>query len=255
MTAAPRVLILMADYGHEPTETAVAFDVFKDAGFEVHFTTETGNPPKCDDRMLYGVTGKILGANKRAVDKYHEMIKDPAVQKPLAWSDPDFSLLGYDLLYFPGGHEKSVQQIIDSASLHKHVADYFSQTRKPSRKTVAAICHGVQVLSMATLPDGKSVLHDVTSTALPGAMESSIFWLTRPFLGDYYKTYGKGTDNVETAIKKKMGNPAQQYVNNLGPSPFVHEDKTYNYLSARFPPDTAMLAERAVQLVRDVYQS
>jgi hypothetical protein len=73
----------MADYGHEPTgkcgvptvrllfgrsdiadvdyiETAVAFDVFKDAGFEVHFTTETGNPPKCDDRMLYGVTGKIL---------------------------------------------------------------------------------------------------------------------------------------------------------------------------------------------------
>jgi putative intracellular protease/amidase len=128
------------------------------------------------------------------------MIKDPAVQKPLAWSDPDFSLLGYDLLYFPGGHEKSVQQIIDSASLHKHVADYFPQTRKPSRKTVAAICHGVQVLSMATLPDGKSVLHDVTSTALPGAMESSIFWLTRPFLGDYYKTYGKRTDNVETAV-------------------------------------------------------
>jgi ThiJ/PfpI family protein len=41
-------------------ETAVAFDVFKDAGFEVHFATETGNPPKCDDRMLYGVTGKIL---------------------------------------------------------------------------------------------------------------------------------------------------------------------------------------------------
>lgn len=34
--------------------------MFKDAGFEVHFATETGNPPKCDDRMLYGVTGKIL---------------------------------------------------------------------------------------------------------------------------------------------------------------------------------------------------
>jgi hypothetical protein len=141
------------------------------------------------------------GANKKAVEQYHSMIKDPAAQHPLSWSDPAFSLLQYDLLYFPGGHEKSVRQVIDSASLQKHVAEYFPQTKKPSRKTVAAICHGVQVVSAATLPDGKSVLHDVTTTALPGAMESSIFWLTRPFLGDYYKTYGKGTDNVETIVR------------------------------------------------------
>ncbi|KAL1966844.1 hypothetical protein VTN77DRAFT_3809 [Rasamsonia byssochlamydoides] len=160
MAAAPKALILMADYGHDPTETAVAFTIFKDAGFEVHFATETGNAPKCDGRMLYGITGKLLHS--------------------LSWSDPSFSLLHYDLLYFPGGHEKSVQQIIDSASLQRHVAEYFPQTRKPSRKTVAAICHGVQTLSAATLPDGKSVLHDATTTALPGAMESAIFWLTGP---------------------------------------------------------------------------
>lgn len=41
-------------------ETAVAFTIFKKARFDVQFATETGKPPKCDDRMLYGVTGKIL---------------------------------------------------------------------------------------------------------------------------------------------------------------------------------------------------
>ncbi|KAL2011472.1 hypothetical protein VTN00DRAFT_4190 [Thermoascus crustaceus] len=182
------------------------------------------------------------------------MTKDPAAEKPLSWSDPNFSLLPFDLLYFPGGHEKSMQQIIDSGSLHRHIAEYFPQTRKPSRKAVVAICHGVQTISAACLPDGKSVLHDVTSTALPGAMESSIYWLTRPFLGDYYKTYGKGTDNVQTIVKKRLNDP-KQYVNRLGPGPFIHEDEKYNYISGRFPPDTALLAERAVELVKEVCQS
>jgi len=169
------------------------------------------------------------------------MTKDPAAEKPLAWSDPDFSLLPFDLLYFPGGHEKSMKQIIDSKPLHEHIAEYFPQTRKPSRKTVAAICHGVQTVSAACLPDGRSVLHDVTTTALPGAMESSIYWLTRPFLGDYYKTYGKGSENVETIVgpctyelliirhictnfvaqvKKRLNDP-KQFINKLGPSPCV----------------------------------
>lgn len=128
------------------------------------------------------------------------MLRDPAVQNPFSWSDHSFLLLQFDLLYFPGGHDKSVRQIIDSASLQKHIAEYFPLTRKLSRKTVVAIYHGVQVLAIATLPDGKSVLHDVTMMCLLGAIESSIFWLTQPFLGDYYKTYGKGTNNVKTIV-------------------------------------------------------
>jgi hypothetical protein len=42
------------------TETAVAYSVFKSASFDVSFATESGNAPKCDDKMLYGVTGKLL---------------------------------------------------------------------------------------------------------------------------------------------------------------------------------------------------
>jgi hypothetical protein len=41
-------------------ETAVAYTIFKEAGFEVQFATETGNAPKCDERMISGISGKLL---------------------------------------------------------------------------------------------------------------------------------------------------------------------------------------------------
>ena len=104
--------------------------------------------------------------------------------KALSWTDEDFTLGPYDLVFLPGGHEKGVVQVINSPVTHKLMADYFPQTRKPSKKSVAAICHGVMVLSESSLPDGKSVLYDATTTALPGFMEQSIFWGTRLFLGD-----------------------------------------------------------------------
>ena len=75
----PKVLIPMADYGHDPTgelssclsyvlvgryssllETAVPYTAFKKAGFEVQFATETGRAPECDKKMLQGVTQKLL---------------------------------------------------------------------------------------------------------------------------------------------------------------------------------------------------
>lgn len=58
--AAPRVLIPMSDYGHDPTETSIPYTAFKKAGFEVHFATENGKTPECDKKMLRGVTQKLL---------------------------------------------------------------------------------------------------------------------------------------------------------------------------------------------------
>lgn len=58
--AEPKVLILMADYGHDPTETAIPYTIFKSSGFIVHFATEKGVAPKCDSKMLYGLTQKLL---------------------------------------------------------------------------------------------------------------------------------------------------------------------------------------------------
>lgn len=137
----------------------------------------------------------------------------------LSWNDPKFTLEPYDLIFLPGGHEKGVRQVIDSHIIHQHFARYFPSTRKPSTKTVAAVCHGVLVLTESTLPDGKSVLHDATTTALPGLMEQGIFWATRPFLGDYYKTYGAGSESVQTAVSKQLDDPEKQYFNSLGSAP------------------------------------
>jgi hypothetical protein len=74
--AAPKVLIPMADYGHDPTgecphkrrptkpigdtETSVPYEAFKRAGFDVHFATENGKAPQCDQKMLKGLTQKLL---------------------------------------------------------------------------------------------------------------------------------------------------------------------------------------------------
>jgi hypothetical protein len=41
-------------------ETAVPYMAFKKAGFEVHFATEKGHTPECDQKMLKGITQKLL---------------------------------------------------------------------------------------------------------------------------------------------------------------------------------------------------
>lgn len=43
-----------------PSETAVPYAAFKNAGFEVHFATENGKTPECDKRMLEGITQMLL---------------------------------------------------------------------------------------------------------------------------------------------------------------------------------------------------
>jgi len=246
----PSVLFIMADYGHDPTETAVPYEAFRKAGFSITFATENGAKPSCDAKMLTGITQKLLGANQAAISSYNTMATNPDFNNPISWSAPSFSLDSYSLVFLPGGHEKGVRQVIDSPIIQKALAGYFLQTRKPSTKSVAAICHGVLGLSEATSANGKSVLHDATTTALPGMMEQGIFWGTRLFLGDYYKTYGAGSDSVEVAVKSKLDNPGKQWKGSLAPTPFVVEDEKYNYVSGRFPPDAQLLAEKAIALVK-----
>ena len=57
---APTVVFLMANYGHDPTETAVPYHHFKQAGYQIDFATEGGNSPTCDKKMLEGWTQKLL---------------------------------------------------------------------------------------------------------------------------------------------------------------------------------------------------
>ena len=66
---------------------------------------------------------------------------------------------------------------------------------------------------------GKSVIHECVTTALPARFEQVAFWGTRLVLGDYYKTYGAGSDDVEEAVRKRLDDPKKQYKNSLGMNP------------------------------------
>ncbi|KAM0542743.1 hypothetical protein ACHAPJ_012676 [Fusarium lateritium] len=251
MMAAPKVLIMMSDAGHDPTETAVPYAAFKEAGFTVQFATETGKTPECDKRMMEGVTGKILGAKSAIVKQCKDMFNSEEARHPLSWTAPGFSLDDYNLVLFPGGHDKGVRQIIDSKEVHKLMLDYFPKTKKPSNKAVGAICHGVMVLSSARGDDGKSVIHDCITTTLPDLFESSIFWTTRAFLGDYYKTYGAGSENTADSVRNSLADHSKQYKCSNSFNPFVVKDDEYNYVTARWPGDAELFAKTLVDLVRE----
>ncbi|KAI1097870.1 class I glutamine amidotransferase-like protein [Jackrogersella minutella] len=249
----PKVLIMMADYGHDPTETAVPYTAFKNANYEIQFATENGKQPRCDKKMLEGFTQKLLGAKKEVISMYKRMAISEEMHHPLSWSDPDFSLDPFDLVIFPGGHDKGVRQIIDSPIVHKLVVDYFPKTKRPSKKVVGAVCHGVMVLSESKDANGRSVIHDCNTTALPAKFEQAAYWSTRAVLGDYYKTYGHGSANVEDSVKKALASP-DQFKASLNPGPFIVEDEQYNYISARWPADAELFAEEIVKLFESFHR-
>ena len=139
-------------------------------------------------------------------------------QKPCSWTDPAFTLHDYDLVFLPGGHEKGMRQIIDSSRVHELLRSYFPKAAKPSTKSLAAICHGVQVLAMAKNEEGKSIICDTKTTALPHIMEQGIFNATRIFLGDYYKTFGASSPSVEQAVTDSLNEPSQ-FISKITPGP------------------------------------
>ncbi|KPM34455.1 hypothetical protein AK830_g12115 [Neonectria ditissima] len=170
----PKVLFLMADYGHDPTEVTVPYVAFKNAGFDVQFATETGKAPECDKLLVEGFSQKILGAKASVVQDYAKM----------------------------------------------HAAN------------------------------GQSIISDCSTTTLPARFEQVAYWGTRIILGDYYKIYGAGSEDVEDSVKKCLKEPENQYKSSLGLSPFVVEDEKYNYISARFPADAEEMAEKMVKLIK-----
>lgn len=279
-----KVLVLMADYGNDPTEVSIPVSVFKESGLTVHFATENGVSPRCDKKMIEGITGMLLGANAKAKKAYKDVISaqdssEGSIAYPYSWNSQSFSMDDYDLVFLPGGHDKGVRQLIDSDIVHQHLARYFPRTSRngdkgKDSKVVAAICHGVQVLGFTPDPSSptpsfpltdqnniqqpsfKSIIHACTTTALPGFMESAIYRITRLFLGDYYKTYGNCTPNVEDYVKAGLDDPSQFQA---GPSlwsgksgtPFVVVDKNFRYLSGRYPPDAELLAMKAVEMLKE----
>ena len=178
---------------------------------------------------------------------------------PLSWNTEGFTLDDYDLVFLPGGHEKSVRQVIDSKDVHRLLIDFFPKTKKQpppgssdshGKKVVGAVCHGVMCLSEARDADGRSPIHQCATTALPTRFEQVAFWGTRAFLGDYYKTYGAGSENVEQSVSQTLSYPSISFLRRL---PLIHSPDVGSQSLGRSVPIQEQLGTRSVSQLSHHY--
>lgn len=233
------ILFILPQSEFDPTEVAVPWRAWSDAGHQVTFATETGAAAVCDQVTLTGEGLPLLARSMMARAEncalYEEMKQSAAYRVPLRWADarPE----DYDAFHFPGGHAPGMKPYLESPEVQSIARSAFA-----ANKPVSAICHGVIPLARAGVLEGRK------TTALNNKMEGLAVFLTRGSLGDHYRTY---PESVEDEVRRLLKSP-----NDFDPGPllprfasaakpdagFVVEDR--NYVSARWPGDAWTLAKR-----------
>jgi putative intracellular protease/amidase len=244
-----RVLVPLPDRDFDTTEVAVPWRLLTDRGHEVVFATERGgSAPACDPKLLTGVLFGRLGADPEPRAFYEQLVEAPEFRDPIAWADVDPP--SFDGLVLPGGHAPGMRQYLEGAVLREKVAAFWALDRP-----VGAICHGVVVLARTVDPEtGRSVIAGRRTTCLPKFMERAAFYATAWRLGRYYRTYPA---YVEDEVVAALDDPGQFERGPHGTKrgtaedhrhAFVVEDGTY--VSARWPGDAYLFAERLDALLR-----
>lgn len=243
-----RILIPLPDHDFDVTEVSVPWRMLTDAHHDVVFATERGGrAPEADPRLLDGVLFGQLGADREPKAFYRELAATTAFQTPLAWSELQPG--DYDGLLLPGGHAPGMRQYLSSIALRDVVRRFWAL-----RRPVGAICHGVLVLARTRDPaTGRSVIADRRTTCLPKYLERGGYYLTAWRLGRYYRTY---PEYVQDEVVAALAHPRQfqrgPYTLRRGSATdhrpaFVVADG--NYVSARWPGDAYLFAERFRRLV------
>jgi len=247
-----RILIPLAAYGFDPTETAIPWQLLIRNGHEVIFATPAGKKASADSRMLtgagLGLLKKLLMAREDAIKAYHEMEHTPAFQHPISYNDIRES--DYHALLLPGGHDKGVKEYLESTVLQQRIADFFK-----AQKPVAAICHGVVLAARSIDPaTGKSVIYDYKTTSLLKTQELTAYNVTRFWLNDYYLTYPEHT--VQAEVTSVLASK-DQFI--TGPKPLFRDRinniergfavKDRNYLSARWPGDVYRFSSELLKML------
>jgi putative intracellular protease/amidase len=236
-----RVLVPLPDRDFDTTEVAVPWKLLRDRGHEVIFATEAGGTaPQCDPKLLGGVMFGKLGAYPEPISFYRRLQDAAEFRDPIAWGDIEPE--EFDGLILPGGHAPGMRQYLGSVELQAKVADFWALERP-----VGAICHGVLVLARS------GVLTRSRTTCLPKPMERGAFLLTAWRRGRYYRTYPAYVqDEVVAALDDRSqfdgGPPAlKRGTATDHRHAFVVEDG--RYVSARWPGDAYLFAERFAQLL------
>lgn len=243
--ASTPILIVLPQTDFDPTEVAVPWRAWREAGHQIVFATETGAPAACDPVTLTGeglpALARSLQARSENIELYKAMIDSVEYRQPIAWIN--VRVADYAAIHFPGGHAPGMKPYLESAEVQRVAREAFT-----AALPVAAICHGVIPLARAGLLKGRK------TTALTGMMEGMAVALTKSRLGNHYRTYPQ---SVEEEVKAALASPADfdrgpmfpRYATAAKPHVgFVVRDG--NYVSARWPGDAWTLARALDDLLR-----
>jgi len=206
------IVIPLPNQDFDPTEAAVSWQILKDAGHTVLFSTPDGTRAYADPRMLTGeeldlwgfipglkkikLLGLILRANAEARRAYKTMESEPNFLKPMSYQD--LVVEKFSGLLLPGGHyARGMRRYLEDRTLQGFVSAFFE-----SGKPVAAICHGVLLAARSiSSKTGRSVLYGRKTTALTWRLEKSA-WSMMRYAGriwdaGYYRTYMEGPGEPE----------------------------------------------------------
>ncbi len=239
-----RILIILPQTDFDPTEVALPWQMWSEAGHEVWFATETGKPATCDPLTLSGQGLPVLAASLKcrpaAQSAYAEMIAANRYQKPLDWAEARAT--DFAALHYPGGHAPGMRPYCESAEVQRLAKEAFA-----AKQPVSAICHGVLPLARAGVLKGRR------TTALTHIMEEISVRLTGKALPGHYRTYPISVeDEVRQRIKPggrfERGGLFPRYSGAKAPNAgFVLRDG--HYVSARWPGDAWTLAVRLNELL------
>jgi protease I len=233
------ILFLLPQTEFDPSEVAVPWKAWSDAGHQITFATETGAAAMCDQVTLTGKGLPLLARSMVARPEnrtlYEEMAQSASYRSPIRWADA--RAVDYDAFHFPGGHAPGMKPYLESAAVQDIARAAFA-----ADKPVSAICHGVIPLARSGVLKGRK------TTALNNKMEGLAVFLTRSSLGEHYRTY---PESVEDEVSRLLASPDDFDAGPMIPrfasaakpdAGFVVEDG--NYVSARWPGDAWTLAKR-----------
>ena len=239
-----KTLIILPQSDYDPTEVALPWRVWTEAGQDVWFATETGKPATCDPITLSGKGLPLLAATLKcrleAESAYAAMVAAPRYKYPLTWAKARAA--DFAALHFPGGHGPGMKPYCESAEVYRLAKEAFA-----ARQPVSAICHGVLPLARAGVLKGRR------TTALTHIMEEISVRLTATALPRHYRTY---PISVEDEVRQRLGPGGRFERGGLFPrysgsktpdAGFVLRDG--HYLSARWPGDAWTLAVRLMELL------
>jgi len=234
----PHILIPLPDHDFDPTESGVPWQVCASRGWRVSFSTEHGEVPAADYRLLMGPLRGPLGAGPKGLAAYRHMIQDEAYQHPISYVDID--PMQYDALMLTGGHAPGMRQFLDSTILQRKALEFWRQG-----KVIGAICHGVLVLARAVDHEtGRSILYGRKVTALTKNLERAGYALTFWLLDRRYRTYDC---YVADEVRLCLAHPSDFLNGRSMLIPFVVQDG--NLITGRWPRDAAVFAQRFADTV------